>query len=132
MAKVYYRGFGVEPVVVSKSNFGAYLIYVVIMCAAFLAMYKIGYHAGKTEPMENPTQSIAPLTDDQLRAYLQELERLQQTKRNVYYNLQRVRGMRDATSRTIANHYLMIESTVEDRIKVIDKALELDRASKNQ
>lgn len=126
MAKVYYRGSGVEPAVISKNNFGAFLIYIVIMCAAFLALYKIGYYHGQGEIMSNPTQSIAPLPDEQIKYLWQEKERLEQTKRNVSYNLQRVRGLRDATSRALVDHYNAIESIAENRLAEIEKQLEQD------
>ncbi|MBM0273881.1 hypothetical protein JNZ24_10675 [Streptococcus suis] len=123
MAKLEYRGFGVEPVVISKSNFGAYLIYVVVMCAAFFTIYNIGYYSGETNAM---TQSIAPLPDEQIKYLWQEKERLEQTKRNVSYNLQRIRGLRDATSRALVDHYTAIESIAENRLAEIEKQLEQD------
>ncbi|AET42193.1 hypothetical protein VPEG_00042 [Vibrio phage SIO-2] len=123
MAKLEYRGFGVEPVVISKSNFGAYLIYVVVMCAAFFTIYNIGYYSGETNAM---TQSIAPLHADQIKYLRQEKERLVQTSRNVSYNLQRVRGLRDETSRALVDHYKAIEYIADQRVAAIEYELEQD------
>ncbi|UOX38458.1 hypothetical protein VpasPP24_118 [Vibrio phage Vpas_PP24] len=123
MAKLEYRGFGVEPVVISKGNFGAYLIYVVVMCAAFFTIYNIGYYSGETKTM---SQLIAPLPDGQIKYLWQEKERLEQTRRNASYNLQRVRGLRDATSRALVDHYMAIESIVENRIAEIEDQLKQD------